>query len=221
MELLGANNKKYNDDPAHASMPFDTQRSGPVMSDGGGFVVLESLESALSRKPRPKIYCEVSGYSQNCDGFHILRPKPTGEGMFKAVKEALIEAKLTPNMIDSFNTHATSTIVGDQAEANFIKQILGDKNIWDNLDALKVADPINIEKSNNIQYENLKKAVITSQKGHIGHTFCASGALESVFSILSIDNNIIPCIRNLKVPLDSDLNFSMFKKQDSQIEEGV
>ncbi len=63
MELLGANNDKYNDDPAHASMPFDTQRSGPVMSDGGGFVVLETLESALSRTPRPKIYCEVSGYS--------------------------------------------------------------------------------------------------------------------------------------------------------------
>lgn len=128
---------RHNDDPSHASMPFDTHRSGPVMSDGGGLLVLESLESALTRIPRPKIYCEIGGYMSNCDAYHIMRPKPTGEGKFKCAKAAMIEAKVVPSMVgklyniyinklDSFNTHAASSLIGDQAESHYIKAIMGD-----------------------------------------------------------------------------------------------
>ncbi len=85
-------------------MPFDTNRNGPVMSDGGGFIVLESLESALSREPKPKIYCEMTGYSQNCDAYHILRPKPTGEGNLRTALSAMVEAKITPSMIGTCKT---------------------------------------------------------------------------------------------------------------------
>lgn len=82
MELFGANCNAYNHDPTKGSRPFDRDRKGPIMSDGGGALVLESLESALQRKA--KIYCEVAGYSQNCDAYHILRPTDNGIGLFKA-----------------------------------------------------------------------------------------------------------------------------------------
>lgn len=84
MELFGANCNSFNDNPEKASMPFDEKRSGPVISDGGGALILESLESAIKRKA-PHIYCEIGGYSENCDAFHILRPTADGIGLFKAI----------------------------------------------------------------------------------------------------------------------------------------
>jgi 3-oxoacyl-[acyl-carrier-protein] synthase II len=83
MELFGANCNKFNDDPTHASMPYDKKRAGPVMADGGGVLILESLDSALERGA--KIYCEIGGFSMNTDAFHILRPSDNGIGLFKAM----------------------------------------------------------------------------------------------------------------------------------------
>lgn len=115
MELFGANCNKFNDKPEQASRPYDLERAGPIMSDGGGALILESLDSALKRKA--DIICEVVGYSMNTDAFHILRPTDNGIGLYKAIKESLLEAKLTPSEIDSINSHATSTPAGDKSEA--------------------------------------------------------------------------------------------------------
>lgn len=131
-------------------MPFDESRCGPVLSDGGGILVFESLESALKRKA--KIYCEVGGYSQNTDGYHILRPTDNGIGLYKAFKEALVEAGITPSMVDAVNSHATSTPAGDISEAFALKKTFGNKKIWNDLnayaktDALKVLDDPEIDK---------------------------------------------------------------------------
>jgi 3-oxoacyl-[acyl-carrier-protein] synthase II len=109
------------------------------MSDGGAALVLENLESALQRGAQ--IYCEVSGFSQNTDAFHILRPTDNGIGLYKAIHEAMIEAEVTPSIIDSINSHATSTPAGDLSEAVAIKKILGNKKFWNNLEAFKNSDP--------------------------------------------------------------------------------
>lgn len=95
MELFGANCNKYNDQPEKASMPYDIKRQGPVMSDGGGVLILENLESAQERGAH--IYCEIGGFSQNSDAFHILRPTDNGIGLFKAIHSAMIEAQVTPS----------------------------------------------------------------------------------------------------------------------------
>ena len=90
MELFGANCSKFNDEPDKASRPYDVTRAGPVMSDGGAAMVVESLESALKRKAN--IICEIGGYSMNTDAFHILRPTDNGIGLYKAIRESLLEA---------------------------------------------------------------------------------------------------------------------------------
>lgn len=125
MELFGANCNTFNDNPEKASMPFDAKRSGPIMSDGGGILVLQSLESALQRGS--PIYCEVSGFSMNTDAYHILRPTDNGIGLYKAIRNALLEAGITPSQIDSINSHATSTPAGDLSEATCLKKLLGNK----------------------------------------------------------------------------------------------
>lgn len=95
------------------------------MSDGGGILILEELESALKRINKPNnIYCEITGYDLNCDAYHILRPEETGLGLYKAITNSLKEAKLSADNVDLFDAHATSTPLGDQAEASCIKRIL-------------------------------------------------------------------------------------------------
>ena len=95
MELFGANCGTYNEDPTHASRPYDMKRAGPVMSDGGGVLILEELDSAIKRNA--KIYCEIGGFSTNTDAYHILRPTDNGIGLFKALQHALVEAGITPS----------------------------------------------------------------------------------------------------------------------------
>jgi len=109
------------------------------MSDGGAVLVLENLQSAVERGAQ--IYCEISGFSQNTDAFHILRPTDNGIGLYKAIHEAMIEANVTPSMIDSFNSHATSTPAGDQSEAVAIKKILGNKDGWKDFEVFKALEP--------------------------------------------------------------------------------
>lgn len=95
MDLLGANCQNYNDEPEKGSMPFHKKRCGPVISDGGGLLLLEDLEHAIKRDA--KIYCEIIGQSQNCDAYHILRPNEKGLGTLRVMKEAMIEAQITPS----------------------------------------------------------------------------------------------------------------------------
>lgn len=159
------------------------------MSDGGGVLILESLESAQKRGA--EIYCEVAGFSQNTDSFHILRPTDNGIGIYKAIHEAMVEAGITPSKIDSINSHATSTPAGDQSEATAIKKILGNKKTWTDFTAFKGLDLNKAIHSEFYDVSQLKRAVITAPKGHIGHTFCAAGAVESVFAIQSIKTGII------------------------------
>lgn len=121
-------------------MPYDKKRCGPVMSDGAGVLILERLETAIERGAR--IYCEVGGFSMNTDAFHILRPTDNGIGLFKAIKNALVEAEVTPSMIDSVNSHATSTPAGDSSEAYCLKAILGNKKAWDNLENFSNLEPL-------------------------------------------------------------------------------
>lgn len=207
MELFGANCNSFNNDPTKASRPYDQKRAGPIMSDGGGVFILESLESALERGAR--IYCEIGGFSMNTDAYHILRPTDNGIGLYKAIKNAMIEADVTPSMIDSINSHATSTPAGDLSEAYALKKLLGNKQAWQDVSSLRDLDPLTVlDKNLPINVEQLKKAVITAPKGHIGHTFCAAGAVESAFAVLSIKNGIIPQILNLENPLDAEMTFA-------------
>eukprot|EP00347_Sterkiella_histriomuscorum_P013040 403366246 len=207
MELFGANCNQFNDKPELASMPFDKKRSGPIMSDGGGALILETLESALERNAQ--IYCEIVGYSQNTDAFHILRPTDKGEGLLNAILQALIEAQITPNMIDHINSHATSTPAGDLSEAECHKHLLGIEDIWSNYENLKSIDYLDLLKHDSFNAKNMKKAIINANKGNIGHTFCAAGAIESIFAIMSMKESMIPKILNLQEPLNNDLNFAM------------
>lgn len=119
MELFGANCNTFNDAPDKASMPYDQARCGPVLSDGGAIMILETLDSAIARNS--KIYAEIVGYSQNTDAFHILRPTDDGIGLFKAIHQSMLEAGITPSAIDCINSHATSTPAGDKSEAYCLK----------------------------------------------------------------------------------------------------
>ena len=160
MELFGANCNEFNEDPEHGSKPFDKNRCGPALSDGGGALILESLESAMKRKA--KIYCEIIGYSQNADAYHILRPSENGFGLYKAIKEAMVEAQITPSMIDNFNAHATSTKAGDLGEANCIKWLIGNKDIWDNLEKFKASSVEEDLSCKDLDLNNMKRSVITA-----------------------------------------------------------
>ena len=108
MDAFGALCTTFNDSPAEACRPFDLRRAGTVLSDGGGMIMLESLESAIQRNAK-KIYAEIAGYGMTCDAYHALKQTESGEGLIKAVQSALFEAGLSPFQIDAFNCHATST----------------------------------------------------------------------------------------------------------------
>jgi 3-oxoacyl-[acyl-carrier-protein] synthase II len=110
VQLLGIGAGGFNDCPEKACMPFDKKRQGGVNAEGGGMLVIESLEHALARKA-PKIYCEIVGFHQNADVDHASVPRQTN--LFKAQKQAMIEAGITPSMLDMLSSHAASTIIGD------------------------------------------------------------------------------------------------------------
>ena len=116
MDSFGALCRDSNHDPEGAAKPFDLDRSGTVLSDGGGMIFLETEESALARG-RTKIYGEVSGYGQTNDAYHILKPYDNGIGILAAVMQATEDAQIHPSQIDAVNCHARSTVSGDNCEA--------------------------------------------------------------------------------------------------------
>ncbi|KAF3981012.1 MAG: beta-ketoacyl-ACP synthase II [Methylococcales symbiont of Hymedesmia sp. n. MRB-2018] len=162
---------RRNDDPQHASRPWDKDRDGFVLSDGAGVVVLEELEHAKARGA--KIYAEVVGYGMSGDAHHMTTPSVGGEGAARCIRNALRDAKLNADQVDYINAHGTSTPAGDVCETQAMKFALGDH-------AYKVA--------------------VSSTKSMIGHLLGAAGGVEAVFSALALKHQIAPPTINLDTP---------------------
>lgn len=160
-----------NDDPTHASRPFDAQRDGFVMSEGAGVLVIEELEHAKRRNAN--IIAEIVGYGATGDAYHITSPHPEGEGAANAVKIALNHAGLNPEDVDYINAHGTSTELNDKYETMAIKAALGNA---------------------------ARKVAISSIKGTIGHSLGAAGGLESIACIKTLQTGIIAPTINYQYP---------------------
>ncbi len=161
----------HNDDPAHASRPFDKNRSGFIMGEGAGIVVLEELEHAKSRGAH--IYAEVVGYGSNSDAYHITSPAPHGEYQGKCMQLAIADAGMVPSDIDYINAHGTSTHMNDQGETEAIKAVFG---------------------------ESAKSVAVSSIKSMTGHLLGAAGAVECIATALSIENDMVPPTMNYETP---------------------
>jgi 3-oxoacyl-[acyl-carrier-protein] synthase II len=170
---------KRSDNPGAASRPYDTDRDGFVMGEGAAIIVLESFEHAVARGAR--IYAEFAGLGMSADGHHIAAPEPEGAGASRAMTEALDRAGLSPADIVHINAHATSTPVGDVAEANAIRRAFG-----------SAADGM----------------AVSATKSMTGHLLGAAGALEGIFTILAVHHRLAPAainIDNLDPAVDLDV----------------
>ena len=160
-----------NDDPSHASKPFDKERDGFIMAEGAGILILETLQHAKERNAN--IYAEILGFGMTADAYHITAPAPEGEAAAKAIEIALKDAKIEPSQIDYINAHGTSTFLNDKLETLAIKRVFG-RHAYD-----------------------LK---ISSNKSMTGHMLGASGGIEAIATALTIKNNIIPPTINYNSP---------------------
>lgn len=168
-----------NDDPIHASRPFDKDRDGFVMGEGVGILVLESLEHALSRGAR--IYGEIVGYGMTCDAYHMTSPVPGGEGAARAISLALKDANITPEQVSYINAHGTSTPANDSTETAAIKKALG---------------------------QHAYQVAISSTKSMTGHLLGGSGGIEAVATVMAIAHDRVPPTINLQHPdPDCDLDY--------------
>ena len=160
-----------NDDPEGASRPWDRDRDGFVMGDGGGAMMLEEYESAKARGAR--IYAEIVGFGMSGDAYHVTAPPENGEGARKAMAKALVDASLNPDQIQYLNAHATSTELGDRAETTAIRRAFG-----------AAAD----------------KLAVSSTKSMTGHMLGAAGVAEAIFCVLALRDQTAPPTINLEQP---------------------
>ena len=178
-----------NDDPIHASRPWDVGRDGFVMAEGAGVVVLEEYEHAKRRGAR--IFAELIGYGTSGDGCHITAPEPEGKGASLAMRLALKDANISGDQVDYINAHGTSTPLGDLAETKAIKATFGD---------------------------HARKVSISSTKSQLGHLLGASGGVEAVIASLAVHRNLIPPTINLvEQDPECDLDYTPLKAKDRKI----
>jgi 3-oxoacyl-[acyl-carrier-protein] synthase II len=168
---LRALSTNFNDEPQRASRPYDKDRDGFVMGEGAGLVVLESLEHAKARGA--KIYAELIGYGLSGDAYHITAPAPDGDGAFRCMSAALQRAGITAGDLDYINAHGTSTPLGDEIELGAVQRLVGNA---------------------------AGRVSMSSTKSCIGHLLGAAGAVEAIFSILAIRDQIAPPTINLDNP---------------------
>ncbi|MCZ6458473.1 MAG: beta-ketoacyl-ACP synthase II, partial [Gammaproteobacteria bacterium] len=177
-----------NDDPEAASRPWDRDRDGFLLGDGAGVLVLEEFERAKARGAN--IYCELVGFGMSADAYHITSPTEDGEGGVNAMRNALNDAGMNPDEIDYINAHGTSTPLGDISETIGIKRVFGEDT----------------------------KVAISSSKSMIGHLLGAAGAVEAIFSILSLKNNVLTPTINLENPGEGcDLDYVPNTARDATI----
>ena len=178
-----------NDDPIHASRPWEVGRDGFVMAEGAGVVVLEEYEHAKRRGAR--IFAELIGYGTSGDGCHITAPEPEGKGASLAMRLALKDAAISGDQVDYINAHGTSTPLGDLAETKAIKATFGD---------------------------HARKVSISSTKSQLGHLLGASGGVEAVIASLAVHRNLIPPTINLvEQDPECDLDYTPLKAKDRKI----
>lgn len=180
-----------NDPPEKASKPFSRNRDGFVIGEGAGVLIIESEESALKRKAH--IHAEIAGYAFSSEGYNIMAPMKDGEGMAFTIEKAISNSGVSKDEVDYINAHGTSTDLNDRYETLAIKKVFG---------------------------ERAYHIPISSSKSMIGHTIGAAGAIESVITVMSIENGIIPPTINLDQPdpeLDLDYVPNVARKKDIRV----
>ncbi len=177
------------EDRLRASIPFDKERSGFVMGEGAGVVVLEELEHALARGA--KIYAEILGYGATSDAYHITSPAPGGEGGARAMKLAMEEGNVKPEEITYINAHGTSTHLNDACETQAIKTALGE--------------------------EVARKVMVSSTKGNTGHLLGAAGAIETIICSKAIEEGFVPPTINYKIP-DEECDLDIVPNEGRKVE---
>jgi 3-oxoacyl-[acyl-carrier-protein] synthase II len=180
-----------NDEPQKASRPFDAGRDGFVCGEGGGILVLESLEHAVRRDAR--IYAEVIGYGMTGDAHHMTAPDPEGDGAARAMAGALADAKIAPSDVGYINAHGTSTPYNDKFETIAIKRVFG---------------------------EHARKVAVSSTKSMTGHLLGAAGGIEAIASVLALHHGMLPPTINYETPdPECDLDYipNQARKQDVEL----